>query len=101
MFSVSSSGRRSFHQGFLATVDAGLLSGVAARAKAPEYSRLLGDCRGLYCETRLGLVAPVTRSRIAALAGQPLPTLTRRGCAYLMQVGRDMCHALLPVQRLS
>ncbi len=69
-----------------APLDAGLLSGVASRAKAPEYSRLLADCRGLYCETRVALVGPVTRSRVAALAGQPLSTLTRSGCAYLMQV---------------
>jgi hypothetical protein len=66
-------------------VNAGILSGVAQRAKAPEYARLLGDCRGLYCEARLGLVAPVTRARIAALSVQQLPSLTRAGCAYLMQ----------------
>jgi hypothetical protein len=65
---------------------AGILSGVAQRARAPEYVRLLGDCRGLYCEARLGLVAPVARARIAALAAQQLPALTRAGCAYLMQV---------------
>jgi hypothetical protein len=67
-------------------VHAGILSGVAHRAKAPEYARLLGDCRALYCEARLGLVAPITRARIAALTPQPLPALTRAGCAYLMQV---------------
>ena len=59
---------------------------MAQRAKAPEYGRLLGDCRGLYCEARLGLVAPVARARIAALAAQQLPALIRAGCAYLMQV---------------
>lgn len=62
---------------------------MAQRAKAPEYGRLLGDCRALYCEARLGLVAPVTRGRVAALTAQPLPALTRSGCAYLMQVMHD------------
>lgn len=80
-----------------APLDAGLLSGVASRAKAPEYSRLLADCRGLYCETRVALVGPVTRSRVAALAGQPLSTLTRSGCAYLMQVPRREGSLLLHV----
>ena len=65
---------------------AGLLQGVEARVKRPEYARLLADCQAQYCGARLGLVEPVVRQRVAAFARQPLPTLTRSGCAHLMQV---------------
>ena len=54
--------------------------------KRPEYARLLADCQAQYCGARLGLVEPVVRQRVAAFARQPLPTLTRSGCAHLMQV---------------
>lgn len=64
----------------------GLLQGVEARSQRPEYARLLAECQAQYCEARLGLVAPVVRQRVAAFAIQPLPSLTRTGCAYLMQV---------------
>ena len=64
----------------------GCCRGVAAHSKAPEYARLLGDCRAAYCAARVSLVAPVARARIAALASQPLATVTRSGAAYLMQV---------------
>jgi len=62
--------------------------------KRPEYARLLADCQAQYCGARLGLVEPVVRQRVAAFARQPLPTLTRSGCAHLMQVPRT---ALLPL----
>ncbi|EIE20882.1 Sec34-domain-containing protein [Coccomyxa subellipsoidea C-169] len=64
----------------------GLLAGVAARAKRPEYAQLLTDCQRVYCEVRLGLVAEITADRIAEYAREPLPSLTRSGCSYLMQV---------------
>ncbi|BDA42423.1 Conserved oligomeric Golgi complex subunit 3 [Coccomyxa sp. Obi] len=64
----------------------GLLAGVAARAKRPEYAQLLADCQRVYCEVRLGLVAEITADRIAEYAREPLPSLTRSGCSYLMQV---------------
>ncbi|KAK9909756.1 hypothetical protein WJX75_006999 [Coccomyxa subellipsoidea] len=64
----------------------GLLAGVAARAKRPEYAQLLTDCQRVYCEVRLGLVAEITAERVAEYAREPLPSLTRSGCSYLMQV---------------
>ena len=64
----------------------GLLAGVALRAKRPEYAQLLADCQRVYCEVRLGLVAEITADRIAEYAREPLPSLTRSGCSYLMQV---------------
>jgi hypothetical protein len=64
----------------------GLLTGMESRAKRPEYARLLAECIQMYCDTRLQLVAPVVTQRIAESArGGALPTLTRNGCAYLMQ----------------
>lgn len=59
---------------------------MAARAKRPEYAQLLTDCQRVYCEVRLGLVAEITADRIAEYAREPLPSLTRSGCSYLMQV---------------
>ena len=64
----------------------GLLHGIEARAARPEYGQLLGDCQRAYCAARFALVGSVTRARMAAFAREPLPTLTRSGCAYLMQV---------------
>lgn len=63
-----------------------LLAGIAARAKRPEYAQLLSDCQRLYCEVRLGLVSEIIMGRIAEYAREPLPSLTRSGCSYLMQV---------------
>ncbi len=63
-----------------------LLAGIAARAKRPEYAQLLADCQRLYCEVRLGLVSDIIAARIAEHAREPLPSLTRSGCSYLMQV---------------
>jgi hypothetical protein len=59
---------------------------VAARAKRPEYAQLLADCQRLYCEVRLGLVLEIVAERVAEYAREPLPSLTRSGCSYLLQV---------------
>lgn len=48
--------------------------------------QLLADCVRGYCEVRLALVADVVAARMAAYARDPLPSLTRSGCSYLMQV---------------
>jgi hypothetical protein len=68
---------------------AGLLAGVAARAQRPEYAQLLADCQRAYCDTRLSLVTGVVAERVVDYAREPLPTLTRNGCSYLMQVSRS------------
>ena len=64
---------------------AGLLAGVAARAQRREYMQLLADCQRGYCEVRLLLVADVVGARMAEYSREPLPSLTRSGCSYLMQ----------------
>ena len=65
-----------------------MLAGVAARAQRREYMQLLSDCQRLYCEARLALVADVVAARMAEYMREPLPSLTRGGCSYLMQVRR-------------
>eukprot|EP00884_Botryococcus_braunii_P022753 jgi/Botrbrau1/9161/Bobra.160_3s0033.1 len=64
----------------------GLLAGVGARAQRPEYAQLLTDCQRVYCETRLSLVSTVVAERVAEYTRDALPSLTRNGCSYLMQV---------------
>lgn len=74
---------------------AGLLAGVAARAQRREYMQLLADCQRVYCEMRLLLVADVVAARMADYSREPLPSLTRSGCSYLMQArSPSSVHAL-------
>lgn len=49
--------------------------------------QLLSDCHLLYCEQRLSLVSTVVQDRLLEYCNnQSLTTMTRSGCAYLMQV---------------
>eukprot|EP00891_Asterochloris_glomerata_P005633 jgi/Astpho2/5633/e_gw1.00079.14.1_t len=65
----------------------GLLKGIEGRAElAAEYAQLLADCQQIYCDTRLLLVVPVVQQHILDSSAEPLPTLMRQGCAYLIQV---------------
>ena len=59
---------------------------MAARAQRREYMQLLADCQRVYCEARLLLVAEVVAARMAEYTREALPSLTRSGCSYLMQV---------------
>ena len=79
-----------------AAIAPGLLAGVAARAARAEYGVLLADCVRAYHDVRLGLVRDITAQRIASYAHEPLPSLTRSGCSYLMQA-RFWCVRYLPV----
>ncbi|PSC70334.1 conserved oligomeric Golgi complex subunit 3 [Micractinium conductrix] len=64
----------------------GLLQGIEQRAQqSQDYARLLKDCQNLYCETRLGLMQAHVAAHVRQCAAQPLPSLLRSGCAYLMQ----------------
>ncbi|CAI7897955.1 unnamed protein product [Closterium sp. NIES-54] len=78
-----------------------LMEEMEGRASRREYSQLLSDCHTIYCEQRLALVQPVVQQRITDFARrETLPTLTRSGCAYLMQlvdiVHADLLHHHLP-----
>jgi len=64
----------------------GLLAGVAAKGQRREHMQLLADCQRVYCDARLMLVADVVAARMAEYCREPLPSLTRSGCSYLMQV---------------
>lgn len=66
---------------------AGLLEGLQARVQRPEYAHTLSRCVAMYCEVRSQLLTPVVQARCKEYAAQPLPSLVRSGCAYLIQVG--------------
>ncbi|XP_048227869.1 conserved oligomeric Golgi complex subunit 3 isoform X1 [Ricinus communis] len=60
---------------------------IESRSSRKEYAQILADCHKLYCEQRLSLVKGIVLQRISEYAKkEALPSLTRSGCAYLMQV---------------
>ncbi|KAE8677130.1 Sec34-like family protein isoform 2 [Hibiscus syriacus] len=60
---------------------------IENRAPRKEYTHLLAECHKLYCEQRLSLIKGTVHQRISEFAKKEgLPSLTRSGCAYLMQV---------------
>ncbi|XP_062161819.1 conserved oligomeric Golgi complex subunit 3 [Alnus glutinosa] len=64
-----------------------LLEEIESRSSRKEYVQLLAECHRLYCEQRLSLVRGIVHQRISEFAKkEALPSLTRSGCAYLMQV---------------
>lgn len=64
-----------------------VLEEIEGRSSRKEYSDVLADCHRLYCEQRLSLVKGTVQQRISEFAKkEALPSLTRSGCAYLMQV---------------
>ncbi|GAB2291595.1 Golgi transport complex subunit 3 [Dionaea muscipula] len=66
-----------------------VLEEVESRSSRKEYFQLLAECHKLYCEQRLSLVRSIVQQRIADFARrEELPSLTRSGCAYLMQVSQ-------------
>lgn len=66
-----------------------LMQEIESRSSRKEYSQVLADLTSLYCEQRLALVQGVVSARISEYAKkEPLPSLTRSGCAYLGQVCR-------------
>ncbi|XP_059437316.1 conserved oligomeric Golgi complex subunit 3-like isoform X1 [Corylus avellana] len=64
-----------------------VLEEIESRSSRKEYVQLLAECHKLYCEQRLSLVRGIVHQRISEFAKkEALPSLTRSGCAYLMQV---------------
>ncbi|KAL0344983.1 UNVERIFIED_CONTAM: Conserved oligomeric Golgi complex subunit [Sesamum radiatum] len=64
-----------------------VLEEIESRKPRKEYVQLLTECHKLYCEQRLSLVRGIAHQRISEFAKkEALPSLTRSGCAYLMQV---------------
>ncbi|CAN6442670.1 unnamed protein product [Victoria cruziana] len=60
---------------------------LESRASRKEYAQLLSECQHLYCEQRLSLIKGVVQQRITEFSRKEmLPSLTRSGCAYLMEV---------------
>ncbi|CAL9095340.1 unnamed protein product [Musa textilis] len=64
-----------------------VLAEIESRTSRKEYAQILKECHKLYCEQRLSLVKGIVQQRISEFSKkEPLPSLTRSGCAYLMQV---------------
>ncbi|MCL7023786.1 hypothetical protein MKW94_009497, partial [Papaver nudicaule] len=60
---------------------------IESRASKKEYAQVLAECHKLYCEQRLSLIKSIVHLRISEFAKkEELPSLTRSGCAYLVQV---------------
>ncbi|XP_035549156.1 conserved oligomeric Golgi complex subunit 3-like [Juglans regia] len=72
---------------FKAAANELVLEGIESRSSRKEYVQLLAECHRLYCEQRLSLVRGIVHQRISEFAKkEALPSLTRSGCTYLMQV---------------
>ncbi|ESQ27844.1 hypothetical protein EUTSA_v10018146mg [Eutrema salsugineum] len=66
-----------------------VLEEIESRSARKEYVQILAECHRLYCEQRLSLVKGIVHQRVSDFSKkEALPSLTRSGCAYLMQV----CH---------
>ncbi|KAJ4789385.1 Conserved oligomeric Golgi complex subunit 3 [Rhynchospora pubera] len=64
-----------------------ILKEIEDGASRKEYAQILPECHKLYCEQRLYLIKGIVQQRVSEYAKrEPLPSLTRSGCAYLMQV---------------
>ncbi|KAK9288072.1 hypothetical protein L1049_016518 [Liquidambar formosana] len=64
-----------------------VLEEIESRSSRKEYVQILAECHRLYCEQRLSLVRGIVHQRVSEFAKKEvLPSLTRSGCAYLMQV---------------
>ncbi|KAG8373876.1 hypothetical protein BUALT_Bualt11G0070900 [Buddleja alternifolia] len=64
-----------------------VLEEIESRKPRKEYLQILMECHKLYCEQRLSLVRGIVHQRISEFSKkEALPSLTRSGCAYLMQV---------------
>ncbi|XP_024973741.1 conserved oligomeric Golgi complex subunit 3 isoform X1 [Cynara cardunculus var. scolymus] len=64
-----------------------VLEEIERRSSRKEYVQILSECHRIYCEQRLSLVKGIVSQRISEYSRkETLPSLTRSGCAYLMQV---------------
>ncbi|CAO2206902.1 unnamed protein product [Urochloa humidicola] len=63
-----------------------ILGEIESRSSRKEYAQILSECHNLFCEQRLYLVRGMVQQRISEFARkEALPSLTRSGCAYLME----------------
>lgn len=64
-----------------------VLEEIESRSTRKDYIEILAECHRLYCEQRFSLIKNIVHQRISEFAKkEALPSLTRSGCAYLMQV---------------
>ncbi|KAK1668330.1 hypothetical protein QYE76_056489 [Lolium multiflorum] len=59
---------------------------IESRSAKKEYAQILSECHSLFCEQRLYLIRGMVQQSISEFAkNEALPSLTRSGCAYLME----------------
>ncbi|KMZ67841.1 hypothetical protein ZOSMA_257G00070 [Zostera marina] len=64
-----------------------VLMEIEGRSSRKEYADVLMECQRLYCKHRLSLIKGIVHQRIYEFAKkEALPSLTRSGCSYLMEV---------------
>ncbi|CAH9118802.1 unnamed protein product [Cuscuta europaea] len=64
-----------------------VLEEIESRTPRKEYVQILEECHKIYCEQRLSLIRNIVQQRIFEFSKkEALSSLTRSGCAYLMQV---------------
>ncbi|KAK8937019.1 hypothetical protein KSP39_PZI012323 [Platanthera zijinensis] len=64
-----------------------VLMEMESRSSRKEYAQILMECHRMYYEQRLSLVKSIVQQRISEFSKkEALPSLTRSGCAYLIQV---------------
>ncbi|VFQ92552.1 unnamed protein product [Cuscuta campestris] len=64
-----------------------VLEEIESRTPRKEYVQILEECHKVYCDQRLSLIKNIVQQRITEFSKkETLPSLTRSGCAYLMQV---------------
>ncbi|KAI4335148.1 hypothetical protein L6164_013821 [Bauhinia variegata] len=64
-----------------------VLEEIESRSSRKEYGQILAECHRMYCEQRLSLIRGIVYRRISEFSKkEALPSLTRSGCAYLVQV---------------
>ncbi|WVZ65610.1 hypothetical protein U9M48_014942 [Paspalum notatum var. saurae] len=69
-----------------------MLSEIESRSSRKEYAQILSECHSLFCEQRLYLIRGMVQQRISEFARtEALPSLTRSGCAYLMELALLAC----------
>ncbi|EPS73936.1 hypothetical protein M569_00814, partial [Genlisea aurea] len=72
-----------------------VLEEIESKKSRKEYAQFLLECHKIYCEQRLSLVKAIVVHRISEFSKkEPLASLTRSGCAYLMQVACQLEYKL-------
>ncbi|KAJ7980515.1 conserved oligomeric Golgi complex subunit 3-like [Quillaja saponaria] len=74
-----------------------VLEEIESRSSRKEYSQVLAECHRLYSEQRLSLIRGIVHQWISEFSKrEALPSLTRSGCAYLIQLEHQLFAHFFP-----